>query len=109
MVTLMLSSFLQQCCRELTHLDLYCDSLSSLDEVLTQIGLCEHLTELRLTKILFLTENVEFSSLSQLHNLERLDLSFTAIKKISLLKILKSNSNLKHLNIGSFNSLKVLL
>lgn len=90
-------SFLQQCCPQLTHLALnHCKFVNH--EVLTQIRLCKELTELHLRQAY--PFSLQFDCLSTLDKLVTLDVSSTDIDDACLMTILKSNRDLRHLNIG---------
>lgn len=91
--------FLQKCCKQLTFLDASrCSFLD--DNVLCQIAFCE---DLRVLKLEMYCGN--FDQLSKLTKLVTLDLKYTNVTDYALINILKSNVNLKHINISNFKVL----
>ncbi|XP_017778667.1 PREDICTED: F-box/LRR-repeat protein 4 [Nicrophorus vespilloides] len=88
--------FLKKCGTHLTHLSLCCCEFVR-NVAVGQISKCAELVDLRLRK----SEPSEwtYSLLSNLNKLVALDLYCTAIQDESLIKILKANPSLEHLNI----------
>uniref|UniRef100_A0A336LTK7 CSON000981 protein n=1 Tax=Culicoides sonorensis TaxID=179676 RepID=A0A336LTK7_CULSO len=84
--------------QNLTHLRLNsCKFLNK--QCLDVIGsMCKNLKELMLRN--YVNNGHDFSSLSQLKELERLDLFRSCIETESMCQILVSNPHLKHLNLG---------
>lgn len=98
----MVSSFLQQCSKQLKILNI-CYFVNN--GVLAQIGECKGLTELYLTD-LFDSCSINFNHLLQLNNLVTLNLSNTGIEGAVLINILKVNPRLQHLSISNTSILK---
>ncbi|KAK4874419.1 hypothetical protein RN001_013779 [Aquatica leii] len=97
--------FLEQCCKNITHLSLDCCSFIN-TIVLGEIGKCNDLTDLRLRNCKRSVK--DFGPLAQLHKLTALDLCSSCITDEQLINILKANTNLKHLIIDFCDYLETL-
>ncbi|XP_058445201.1 F-box/LRR-repeat protein 4 [Malaya genurostris] len=98
--------FLVTCGAGLTHLRMDSCKFIVNERCLEAIGMhCfENLRELSLQN--YTPQNDDFSALVHFRNLERLDLSRTTIDRLSLVRVLARNEQLRHLNLA-FCSLDV--
>ncbi|KAJ8923007.1 hypothetical protein NQ315_001555 [Exocentrus adspersus] len=98
-----LKLFLRKGCSTLTHLSLgNCEYIDI--ELMVEISLCKELVDLRLKNINQWLQ----PPLDRLTKLVSLDVTSTDIQDSDLIKILKANSNLKHIVIGVYASLSVV-
>ncbi|CRK96470.1 CLUMA_CG010042, isoform A [Clunio marinus] len=92
--------FIQTNGKTLSHLRLNSSQFMNTTCIETISITCVNLIELSLRNYMNVTTERDFVSLAMLHNLEVLDLSRSGIDTIALLNIIKSNLNLKQLNIA---------
>ncbi|CAB0010638.1 unnamed protein product [Nesidiocoris tenuis] len=99
-----LSSFIEKCGKHLTHLRLDCCKFVD-DECIHQIAIsCRNLKELSLRNC-FKINRSGFECLASITTFQRLDFYRTNIEAEPLVKLLKQNPKLQHINLGSCVSL----
>ncbi|XP_013143957.1 PREDICTED: F-box/LRR-repeat protein 4 [Papilio polytes] len=99
------TKFLKQNCTELTHLRMNCCGFVDNSVLMSIADSCAYLQELCLRSVICCSD---WSCLSALRQLRRLDLYRTSIGTAAAVAVVRANPHLRHVNLGSCKMISVM-